>query len=387
MEKNTRRESSCDTYRTQLAFPSLVLNGHQNGEKNTVLSEERRKPEEPGEKIDYRVFDSYSHNSLPLLDLMLKKRGFSKGAIKLARQSWRPGTRRVYTTYLKQWLQFCEFRGLDPTDPETGEVADFLKLLAKEDNSYSTVNIARSALSAVIDIGPYNTVGSNRFVCMVVKGVGNVKPPKPRYSSTWNVNDVLVLLKSWGPNELLKLKKLTLKLTMLLSLCTAQRGQTIWRISVSGLRFDQDGVLCHMKHMLKHNKVGEPLSVIPIACYEGDEMLCPVNCLKMYLRRTKKLRGEVDQLLITTIKPFRAVGRNSVSNWVKQVLTAAGIDTGKYKSHSTRAAASSKVVKQGVNVNALMKVASWKNTRTFGRFYNKPIDSPNREVMNCVLGK
>lgn len=53
-------------------------------------------------------------------------------------------------------------------------------------------------------------------------------------------------------------------------------GQTIWRIPVSGLRFDQDGVLCHIKHLLKHNKVVEPLSVIPIVSYENDELLCPV---------------------------------------------------------------------------------------------------------------
>lgn len=83
-------------------------------------------------------------------------------------------------------------------------MVDFLKLLAKEDNSYSTVNIARCALSAVIDRGPYQTIGSNRYICMVVKGVGKVKPPKPKYSSTWNVNDVLVLLRNWGSNNSLK---------------------------------------------------------------------------------------------------------------------------------------------------------------------------------------
>lgn len=384
MEETARGKIARDLDSAQLAVSNLVHYSNTVGQKNSLLPEKGREPEEPKEKIDYRNFDIYSRNSLPLLDKNLEKQGFSKGAIKIARQAWRPATRKVYTSYIKQWLLFSEFKGFDPSDPEAGVVAEFLKLLAKEDNSYSTVNIARCALSAVVDRGPYNTIGSNRYICMLVKGVGNVKPPKPRYSTTWNVNDVLVLLKSWGPNNVLKLKKLTLKLTMLLSLCTAQRGQTIWRISVSGLKFDQDGVLCHMKHMLKHNKVGEPLSVIPIMKYD-DALLCPVECLRMYLRRKRKLRGDVDQLLITTIKPFRAAGRNSVSNWVKRVLSEAGIDTGKYKSHSTRAAAASKVTKQGVNVNALMKVACWKSAKTFGRYYNKPIDNPNEMVMNSVL--
>lgn len=329
MEKTQRREEPCDLSSTKLAVSDVVFVSSQVGKEDFILPKEGRKFESPTRNIDYRELNKFSSNSLPLLDLNLSKQGFSKGAIKIARQAWRPGTRKVYTTYLKQWLQFCEFRKIDPVDPEVGSVVDFLKLLSKEDNSYSTVNIARCALSAVIDKGPTDTIGSNRYVCMLVKGVGNIKPPKPKYSTTWNVNDVLNLLRSWGSNKLLNLKKLSLKLTMLLSLCTAQRGQTIWRISVSGLRFDQDGVLCYMKHLLKHNKVGEPLSVIPIAAYDREELLCPVTCLKEYLRRTKRLRGNVDQLLISTIRPYKAIGRNSVSNWVKQVLTAAGIDTAK----------------------------------------------------------
>lgn len=313
MEKSNGGENPRGVGGTEMAVSNVVRFSAEIGKEDIVFPTKERELISSKRTIDYKQFESYSTHSMPLLDGNLKKQGFSKGAIKIARQSWRPNTRKVYTTYLKQWLQFCEFRGIDPTNPERGSVVDFLKLLSKEDNSYSTVNIARCALSAVIDKGPYQTIGSDRYICMLVKGVGNVKPPQPEYSSTLNVNDVLTLLKSWGPNWLLQLKKLTLKLTMLLSLCTAQRGQTIWRISVSGLKFDQDGVLCYMKHLLKHNRVGEPLSVIPIMSYDGDELICPVACLRMYLRRTRKLRGNIDQLLITTVKPYRAVGRNSVS--------------------------------------------------------------------------
>lgn len=321
---------------------------------------------------------------MPLLDNNLKAQGFSKSDIKFMRNAWRPNTKKTYSNYLKQWVQFCKHFKLDPRFPKPKYVAKFLILLSKEGSAYSTVNIARCAISAVTHVDDFKTIGCNRYVSMAVTAAGNVNPPQPRYSSTWKVSEVFKVFQSWGRNSLLNLRLLTWKLTVLLLLCSAQRGQTIWLLPLSGLVETEEGILFRMRHQLKHNKPGDPLSVIKFAKYTPDTRLCPVRCIKAYVKRTRERRGKIDQLLISTIKPYRAVDRCTVSNWVKKMLSKAGIDTGKYKAHSTRSAATSDVTKKGINVNALLRVASWKSADTFGRFYNKQVEDDS-EVMTKVL--
>lgn len=126
------------------------------------------------------------------------------------------------------------------------------------------------------------------MVALVVKGCGNLRPPEPKYDVTWDVSRVFKLLKKWGDNEQLSLIKLSKKLVMLL-LCTAQRGQTIRRFHLSGLMFAR----FHMKHMLKHNQPGQPLSSIRLYAFNEDKNICPVRCLRSYIHRTKKISGSL----------------------------------------------------------------------------------------------
>lgn len=322
---------------------------------------------------------------MPLLDSNLKAQGFGKSDIRFLRKAWRPSTKKTYANYLKQWVQFCKHFKIDPRHPEPRYVTKFLILLSKQGSAHSTVNIARCAISAVTHVGESLTIGCNRYVSMAVTAAGNFKPPEPRYSSTWKVSDVFRVFKRWGRNSVLNLRLLTWKVTVLLLLCTAQRGQTIWLLPLSGLVETEEGVVFKMRHQLKHNKPGEPLSIIKIAKFRQDTRLCPVRCLKSYIERTKVRRGDIDQLLISTVKPYRAVGRGTVSNWVKKMLQRAGIDTGKYKAHSTRSAATSDVTKKGINMNSLLRVASWRSEQTFGRFYNKPIEDDSQVMTNTLL--
>ena len=56
-------------------------------------------------------------------------------------------------------------------------------------------------------------------------------------------------------------------------------------------------------------------------------------------------------------------------------MAKAGIDTSKYKAHSTRAAAGSKAKAQGLSTEQIVKKANWSNARTFYRFYHKEVNT------------
>jgi len=60
-----------------------------------------------------------------------------------------------------------------------------------------------------------------------MKGILQSRPPLPRYCKTWDVNLVLQCSGSLGNSQELSLKDLTFKLAMLVSLTTAQRGQSL----------------------------------------------------------------------------------------------------------------------------------------------------------------
>lgn len=45
----------------------------------------------------------------------------------------------------------------------------------------------------------------------------------------------------------------------------------------------------------------------------------------------------------------------------------------------------SMVTKKGIDVQALLSVASWKSELTFGRFYNKPIEDGSSVMTRTLL--
>lgn len=144
-------------------------------------------------------------------------------------------------------------------------------------------------------------------------------------------------------------------------------------------------MIFRLKHLLKHNRPGDPLDTIIVPAYPADKMLCPVRAVKRYLLLTKDYRGNKDQLLLSTRPPYQEVSRDSVSRWTKNVLHWSGIDTQRFKAHSTRGATTSKATSLGIDLNLLLRQASWKNADTFGKFYNKTIERADESLAHTII--
>ena len=69
--------------------------------------------------------------------------------------------------------------------------------------------------------------GSQPLVGRFLKGVYESRPSVPRYVETWDVTVVLKFLANLYPPSKSTLGELTLKLVMLVSLISGQRGQSI----------------------------------------------------------------------------------------------------------------------------------------------------------------
>lgn len=75
---------------------------------------------------------------------------------------------------------------------------------------------------------------SHPLVCQHLKGVYNLRPPQPRYASTWQVNKLVDFIASLGPNAQLSIKLLSHKMVGLLALSAPDRASAL---AVRELRF------------------------------------------------------------------------------------------------------------------------------------------------------
>ena len=178
---------------------------------------------------------------MPSVRQLLKGQGLSDSATSIILQSWRDGTRKQYTTYLRQWEQYCCRREIDSLSATVTHGINFLSELYQNHNlSYSAINTAQSALSSVIFPPEGCTFGNHPLVCRLLKGVFTTRPSLPRYQCIWDVAVVLKYLKTLHPLEDLHLRDLTLKMTMLIALLSGQRCQTIHALDISAMQ-----VVCH----------------------------------------------------------------------------------------------------------------------------------------------
>lgn len=159
---------------------------------------------------------------------------------------------------------------------------------------------------------------------------------------------------------------------MLLLLVTGQRGQTIHKLDVSNMFISKEKITFIIAENVKQSRPGVPNPQVVLEPF-GDSSICVVTTLREYIKRTASLRGADSQLLISYIKPYKSVSRDTITRWVREVLNQAGIDTSIYSSHSTRSASASAAHRAALPLDDILATAGWSSAHCFAKFYNKPI--------------
>ena len=257
--------------------------------------------------------------------------------------------------------------------PSEAEVLDFLTRLFHSGEGYSAINTARCALSSFLSDKLQVTIGNYSSVKRFLKGVFELRPSLPRYDHIWDVDIVIEFLKNFYPYDGMPLSILTMKLVMLLALSTAQRVQTLHSLNIKDVVFTEDLVTIPITDILKQTSIKNRKFTLYLHAYKSDTAICVVEALKVYIDRTRKIRGKEDYLLISFLKPYKRVGKQTISRWLKKVMYEAGIDTEVFKSHSTRSASVSKAKSKFVPADFILKVAGWSNNHCYKKFYDNSI--------------
>lgn len=169
-------------------------------------------------------------------------------------------------------------------------ILNFLADLYEAGRSYSSINVYRSMLSSTLDPVEGISVGQHQVVVKLLQSIYFLRPPKPKYAHTWDVNLVLSFLSSLGSNEDLDLKTISRKLSILLALSTFLRVGELAHIERNSIQFSEGEATFSLGQPRKTQKAGSlanfTLKRLPNSC------LCPVDCLGYYVFLTDVLRTD-----------------------------------------------------------------------------------------------
>ena len=187
------------------------------------------------------------------------------------------------------------------------------------------------------------------MVTRLMKGIYNERPPKPKYAFTWDVGKVVSYLRDLGPNSSLSLKQLTRKLVMIMALVQACRASELAALDLRFRVYKEEGVQFKLATLTKKRNPGHPLKEMFFGGFPDDDKLCVRACLRQYEDCTREYRNQGNTtLFISYVKPHKPVSAQRIAKWIKATIGEAGIDTNIFSAHSTRGAASTAAVKQGI---------------------------------------
>jgi hypothetical protein len=102
---------------------------------------------------------------------------------------------------------------------------------------------------------------------------------------------------------------------------------------------------------------------------------CPVRALKWYINKTQTVRDNIEQLFITSNKPYRPAAKSTLAGWLVDVISNSGavLDPGKPRAHSIRSYSTSWAFAKGLSISEIVNTVSWRSGTTFVKTYLREV--------------
>ena len=302
----------------------------------------------------------------------------------------RKSTRGIYQARWSTYRAWCRVKGHSVSRPSVSKVADFLLYLRRKKGlSYSAIAGYRSTLSAAFRY-VLPELSDSSILRDLLKSFKIEKPVKPSRAPPWNLEAVLLFLRSssFEPLSQASLRDLTMKTLFLVSLATARRVGELHAVSKEVSFCGQDVHLSYLPEFVAKtesevNPLARSFKVKALSDFVGEfeqeRLLCPVRALKYYLDRTKSLRLGCRSLFVSPKCPTRTLSKNALSFFLREVIgQAPGAVTGvgslpRPRAHGVRSMATSASFLKNWSVAKVIEAATWKSVSVFTSFYLKDV--------------
>ena len=134
----------------------------------------------------------------------------------------------------KKFASFCRTVQVDPFACPPAIIVKYLRAMYERGSQYRSINFIRSSISKLHQGFGSLTAGEQPLVKQACKAVFRLRPPLPKYKTTFNMKPVLqYVVTILGNNHLLTLKWLTFKTIFLIAFSSLSRVSTISRLGSS----------------------------------------------------------------------------------------------------------------------------------------------------------
>ena len=199
----------------------------------------------------------------------------------------------------------------------------------------------------------------------------------------WDLSRVLRFLNSshFEPLSQASLRALSQKTLFLLALATAKRVGELQALSFVVTFVALDACLSYVPQFVAKSESltrSIPRSFLVkslsdfAAGLDDDLLLCPVRALRIYLDRTRSLSPLRHRLFVSPRRPSRAMSKNAVSFFLRDVIHAAGAsrpEVGSVRAHEIRSVSISVAFHRNWSVSSVLESATWSSSSVFSSFY------------------
>ena len=329
-----------------------------------------------------------SASCVETLERFARASGFSTRVAKQLSRSRRKSSLRAYQSKWSVYRRWCWDKGHSVSRPTIPKVAEFLLWLwSSKGLGVSAIKGYRSMLSAVFSFR-LPDLSESRVLRDLIRSFCIEKPRSRFQSPSWDLDLVLKALMSdaYEPLESQTLRTLTKKVLFLVALATAKRVGELQGLSNVVSSLGEDLVVSYMPFFLAKtesclNPLPRSFVVKSLASFafglEEGSLLCPVRALRIYLKRTKGLSKRSSALFVSPRCPTRAISKNAISFFLREVISGAGAVRGSegqpLRAHSIRGVSASVAFLRNQSVSKVLEAASWKTNSVFASFYFKDI--------------
>ncbi|KAM9994436.1 hypothetical protein ACTFIZ_012884 [Dictyostelium cf. discoideum] len=196
-------------------------------------------------------------------------------------------------------------------------------------------------------------------------GIHKLRPSYTKYKEIWDVNKVFKYL-----STIKVLPKFTYTALLNKTLVLA-RSSDLVKWSFKGLNITTDSIRGPVINAKEQRKEGV-LSILELTLLDDTySHVCLVRHLTTYLKSTKERRKKHQSDSVFINDDGTPLHVNLSNEFVLLTLTKSGIDTTKFKSHSTPSAMASLMLPNNVPFHVVKKMGRWKSNDTADTFYDK----------------
>ena len=266
-------------------------------------------------------------------------------------------------------------------------MADFLSWLRSARGlSVSSIRGYRSMLSAVFRFH-LPSLSSDPVLHDLLRSFNLSSAERVLRPPAWDLSRVLRFLNSshFEPLSQASLRALSQKTLFLLALAMAKRVGELQALSFVVTFVGVDACLSYIPQFVAKSESltrSIPRSFLVkslsdfVAGLDDDLLLCPVRALRIYLDRTRSLSPLRHRLFVSPRHPSRAMSKNAVSFFLRDVIHAAGAsrpEVGSVRAHEIRSVSTSVAFHRNWSVSSVLESATWSSSSVFSSFYLRGI--------------